>query len=222
MVGLASFVVWRYLQHKNIALQGRLMDESEVKGSIVEAKTVEPRLSDPLRPEGFEEKKGNLDREIQRLEAIGKENWTEYQLLSLNQMLVDVLKPSDLVSTTDSVIDDFDEYAGDSKYRYDRDYYAKWQERADEAKEKIGSRKGIDADDACEELRAVLKTMYEHVADFRSKWAKGSALIRDLWVVTAVAIAVVLTRFGIHLPNPVDYPRVHEWGTPWKADGWSG
>ena len=203
-VGLASFIAWRYLQHDVVARKGRLMDEGEVKGSIVDAKTVEPRMRDPLRPEGFEEKKGNLNDEIERLEAMGKENWTEYEVLSLYQMLVDFLKPSELVSTTDSVMDDLEEYAADSKYRYDRDYYAKWKERVDEAKEKIGASKDIAADDECEDLRAVLKTIYEHVADFRFKWAQGSALIRDLLIVNAAAIPVVLTLGLIPVIHPSD------------------
>lgn len=184
------------------------MDESVVKGSIVDAKTVEPRLRRPLRPEGFREKKENLDGEIQRLETIGKKNWTEYQVLSLNQMLVDFLRPSDLISTTDSVMDDLDEYAGDSKYRYDREYHQKWRERVDEAKEKIGDMGDINMDDEtdkkCEALRAVLRTMYEHVADFRYKWAVGSALIRDLLVVKSVAIPVVLALGLVPVIHPDD------------------
>ena len=204
VMGLASFVVWRYLQHDALAHQGRLMDEGEVKGSIVDAKTVEPRLRDPRRPEGFEEKKGNLDNEIERLEAIGKENWTEYEVLSLNQMLVDFLKPSDLVSTTDSVMDDLDDYASNSKYRYDHEYYTKWKERVDKAKKKIGNTTEIDTDDECEDLRAVLKTMYEHVADFNYNWAQGSALILDLLVVNAVAIPVLLTLGAVPVIHSSD------------------
>ena len=204
VVGLASFVAWRYFQHKDVAHQARLIDESEVKASIVEAKTVEPRLRDPLRPEGFKEKKENLDSEIGRLEKIGKENWTEYEILALNQMLVDFRKPSDLVSTTDSVMDDLDEYAGDSKYRYDREYYAKWKERVDDAKKEIGNATDVKTDDKCEKLRAVLKTLHEHVADFRYKWAEGSALIRDLLLVTAMAIPVFLTLGLVPVTHPSD------------------
>ena len=203
-VGLASFVAWRYLQHGHIAHQARLMDESEVKASIVEAKTVEPRLRDPVRPEEFEEKKENLASEINRLEMIGKENWTEYEVLSLYQMQVDFRRPSDLVSATDSVMDDLEEYAGDSKYRYDREYYAKWKERVDDAKEEIGNSEDLNTDDNCKKLRAVLKTLHEHVSDFRYKWAEGSALIRDLLLVTAVAIPVFLTLGLVPVIHPSD------------------
>ena len=212
VLGLASFAYWRYLQHENVARRSRLTDESEVKASIVEAKTVEPRLCDPRRPEKFEEKKKNLDDEIDRLEKIGKENWTEYEVLSLYQMLVDFRKPSDLVSATDSVMDDLDEYAGDSKYRYDREYYAKWKQRVDDAKEEIDNAKDVgtdeakdvERDDKCEKLRAVLKTLHEHVADFNYKWAEGSALIRDLLVVNAMAIPVFLTLGLVPEIHPSD------------------
>ncbi len=170
----------------------------------MEAKTVEPRLRDPCRPEEFEEKKQDLACEINRLEKIGKENWTEYEVLSLYQMQVDFRRPSDLVSTTDSVMDDLEEYAGDSKYRYDREYYAKWKERVDEAKEGIGNSEDLKTDDKCKKLRAVLKTLHEHVADFHYKWAEGSALIRDLLLVTAIAIPVFLTLGLVPVIHPSD------------------
>ena len=204
VMGLASFVAWRYFQHKDVAHQSRLKDESDVKASIVTAKTVEPRLCDPQRPERFKEKKGKLDDEIDRLEGIGKDEWTEYEVLSLEQMLVDFRKLSDLVSTTDSVMDDLDEYAGDSKYRYDREYYAKWKDRVEDAKKEIGNAKDIKADDKSEKLRAVLRTLYEHVADYDYKWSEGSALIRDLLVVTAMAIPVFLSLGLVPVIHPSD------------------
>ena len=204
VAGLGSFVAWRYFQHKDVAHQGRLEDKSDVEASIVEAKTVEPRMVRPLRPEGFKEKKKNLDNEIKRLEEIDRENWTEYQVLSLYQMLVDFLKPLDLVSTTDSVMDVLDEYAADSRYRYDREYYAKWKERVDDAKKELDNAKDVEKDEKSERLRAVLKTLYEHVADFNYKWAEGSALIRDLLVVNAIAIPVFLTLGLVPVIHPSD------------------
>ena len=204
VAGLGSFVAWRYLLREDVAHQGRLEDKSDVEASIVEAKTVEPRMVRPLRPEGFKEKKKNLDNEIKRLEEIGRENWTEYQILSLYQMLVDFLKPLDLVSTTDSVMDVLDEYAADSRYRYDREYYAKWKERVDDAKKEIDNAKDVEKDEKSERLRAVLKTLYEHVADFNYKWAEGSALIRDLLVVNAMAIPVFLTLGLVPVIHPSD------------------
>ena len=203
-VGIAGFTSLRYFQHKSSAHRSRLEDESEVRASIVEAKTVQPRLLDPLRPERFDEKKEDLDKEIQRLEALGPERWTEYELLSLYQMLVDFLKPSDLRSTTDSVMDVVEEYAGDSRFRYDRDYYAKWKKRVDDAVDAIGDAQGVDADNKCERLRAVLKTLYDHVADFNLKWAEGSALIRDLLFVNAAAIPAFLLLGLVPAIHPSD------------------
>ena len=212
VLGLASFAYWLYVRHEDFAHRSRLKDESDVRASIVEAKTVEPRLHEPRRPEEFEEKKKELDEEIDRLEMIGKEKWTEYQVLSLYQMLVDFLKPPDLVSTTDSVMDDLEDYAADSKYRYDREYYAKWQQRVDAAKKEIDEAKDagtddakdIERDDRCEELRAVLKTLHEHVANFHYNWAKGSALIRDLLIANAIAIPVFLTLGLVPVIHPSD------------------
>ena len=202
--GIGGFASLRYFQHSSAAHSTRLEDESVVNASIVEAKTVQPRLLEPLRPERFDQKKEDLDKEIQRLEALGPQGWTEYQLVSLYQMLVDFLNPSDLRSTTDSVMDVLEEYAGDSRFRYDRDYYAKWKKRVDDALEAIGDAQGVEADDKCERLRAVLKTLYDHVADFHAKWAEGSALTRDLLLVNAVAIPVFLLLGLVPAIHPSD------------------
>ena len=207
VVGLVSFAGSRYFQHADVAHRSRLEDKNEVEASIVEARTVELRLFEPRRPETFEEKKKQLNTEIKRLKKIGKENWTEYQILSLNQMLVDFRKPSDLICTADSVLDDLEEYAGDSRYLYNREYYAKWQKRVDEAKEEIGNEKDATSkqiDDKCEKLRAVLKTLYEHVTDFAYKWAKGSTLIQELLVVNAMAIPVFFTLGLVPVIHPSD------------------
>ena len=72
-------------------------------------------------------------------------------------------------------------------------YYAKWKERVDDAQKEISNAKDAETDDKCEKLRAVLKTLYEHLAGFNYRWAEGSALIRDLLVVNATAIPVFLT-----------------------------
>ena len=134
---------------------------------------MEPRLLEPIRPEEIGEKKKNLGKEIDRLRKIGAENWTEYAILSLYQMLVDFLKPLDLIATTNSVMDELEEYAADSKYRYDRDYYAKWKERVDTAVKEIdGATGNKKKDDESEQLRAVLKTLYEHLSDFNLKWVR--------------------------------------------------
>ena len=68
VLGLASFACWLYVRHEDFARRSRLKDESEVRASIVEAKTVEPRLHEPRRPEEFEEKRKQLDEEIDRLQ----------------------------------------------------------------------------------------------------------------------------------------------------------
>ena len=204
LTGLALVI---YCHHKARAYRDRLEDKSSVDASIVEARTVEPRLLDPIRPEKIEEKKKNLNDEVNRLQRIGPENWTEYEVLSLYQMLVDFLKPLDLIATTDSVMDELNEYAVDTKYRYDQEYYANWKERVDEATneiKKIGDVTGIEVDDKSERLRAVLKTLYEHRCDFNLKWTKGSALIRDLLFVNAVAIPIFLTIALVPVIHPSD------------------
>ncbi len=205
ILALTFFVLAIYIRHEVNVHHNRLEDKSMVEASIVEATTVEPRLLDPSRPENIEEKKANLSREIDRLQKMGDALWTEYAVLSLNQMLVDFSKPQDLIATTNSVMDDLDEYATDSKYQYDRENYAKWRQRVDDAVKKIDDSTGNDADDKSEQLRAVLKTLHEHLADYKLKWAQGSALVRDLLFVNAAAIPIFLT-IGLvpvlHQANP--------------------
>ena len=70
--------------------------------------------------------------------------------------------------------------------------------------EAIGDAQGVEADDKCERLRAVLKTLYDHVADFNAKWAEGSALTRDLLLVNAVAIPVFLLLGLVPAIHPSD------------------
>ena len=41
---------------------------------------------------------------MRSLVRLGATNWTEYAVLSLYQMLVDFLKPQDLIATTNSVM----------------------------------------------------------------------------------------------------------------------
>ena len=204
ILGLTGLTLVIYFHHKARVYRDRLEDKSSVEASIVEARTVEPRSLDPIRPDEMEEKKKNLGKEIDRLQELGAENWTEYAVLSLYQMLVDFLKPQDLIATTNSVMDELEEYAADSKYRYDREYYAKWKERVDTAVKETDGAADNDVDDKSEQLRAVLKTLYEHLSDFKLKWTEGSALIRDLLFVNAAAIPIFLTIGLVPVIHPSD------------------
>ena len=203
-MGLTGLALVIYFDHEARVYRDRLEDKSSVEASIVEARTVELRALDPIRPEEMEEKKKNLGKEIDRLQEIGAENWTEYAVLSLYQMLVDFLKPQDLIATTNSVMDELEEYAADSKYRYDREYYAKWKERVDTAVKEIDGATDNEVHDKSEQLRAVLKTLYEHLSDFKLKWTKGSALIRNLLIVNAAAIPIFLTMGLVPVIHPSD------------------
>ena len=204
ILGLTGFVLAIYFRHAASAYKNRLEDESVVKALIVDAKAAEPRLLDPSGPEKIEEKKNKVGKEIERLGKIGTEHCTEYEVLSLYQMLVDFLNPHDLIATTNSVMDELYEYATDSKYRYDHEYYAKWQQRVDEAVKEIDGARGQKVDVKSEQLRAVLKTLYEHLADFKKKWAEGSALVRDLLFVNAAAIPIFFILGLVPVIHPSD------------------
>ena len=103
-------VIHNVIYHKIKVHKARLEDRSEVKAIIIEARTVKPRLSTPQKPDDYDEKKKELDREIERLECLGSNEWTEYEILSLNKLLVDFLKEGELKARAMSSLEDLQEY----------------------------------------------------------------------------------------------------------------
>lgn len=190
---LTVLLIDRLIRHELNIHKARLVDRSEVDAIIVEAKTVEPRLKDPERPEDYEHKKQDLLEEVQRLEKLGPNGWTEYQILSLNQMLIDFLKLDDLKVLAASRLADLEEYALDSAYHYDIQHYYHWDGRINEAIERVKEEEEREKrDDDAENLRAQLRMLLEHVASYEINWADGSVHIRALMTYTVVAIPILL------------------------------
>ena len=135
---LAGLIIQRLVCHKISVYKDRLEDLSAIEAMIVEAETVEPRLLNRVkRPETFEQKKKDLDAEVTRLREMGSRGWTEYQVLSLDQMLVDFLKVDDLVAKARLNLAELEEYAEDSACRYDWEQYYRWSNKIEEAIERI-------------------------------------------------------------------------------------
>lgn len=199
---LVGVVLDRYLRHKILVHHSRLEDQSEIEALFVEVRTVESRLTGPERkPDDFDQKVQKLNDEVQRLEELGPKGWTEFQVLSLSQMLVDFLKLDDLKARARSSLAELEEYTEDSAYRYDIRHFFLWQENIDEAINKIDEFEGKPAeqDTAAERLRAELRTLLEHVASYHANWAEGSAVVRDL-VICGVAAVPILLVMGL-LPS---------------------
>ena len=145
---LFGLILDRYIRHKVNIHKARLEDRSEVWAAIVEARTVEPRLNDPEeRPEDYKTKQVNLLTEVDRLEALGHKGWTEYQVLSLDQMLVDFLKVGDLKARTQSSLADLEEYSGDDAVRYDYEQYKKRSDQIEAATKKIQNKEDEEGKD---------------------------------------------------------------------------
>ena len=191
---LTVALVDRYWRHKLHTHEARREDISEVDATIVEACTIEPRLTEPEeRPVQHERKVAQLNSEVKRRELIGNRAWTEYQVLSLNQMLVDFLKEDELKARARAALSELEEYATDTAYRYDLRQHAKWEGSVEEAVEKIGDEPDrLKRDENAEALRAELRTLLEHVASYKKDWAEGSAMIRALTEYGAVSIPVLL------------------------------
>ncbi len=133
-VVITALLIRCVIKHRFSVQKARLEDRSVVDAMIVEAETVEPRLTDPeKKPENFDKKKEDLEEEASRLRDISSRGWTEYQVLSLNQMLVDFLKVDDLIASTQLSLTELKDYAEDSARRYDWEQCYQWDEKIDEA-----------------------------------------------------------------------------------------
>lgn len=211
-VGISALIIDRLIRHKRLVHEARVEDRSEVEAFIQEVKHVEPRLQSPERPAEFEKRRKNLDDEVDRLEKqLGPRAWTEYQVLPLDQMLVDFLKVDDLIARAKSLLAELDDYARDSAYRYDLELYISWQNRIDNAIKKIeqseeqgresskeqpkslnGQNMELVKDDASESLRAELRSLQEHVVSYQKSWAEGSTVVRSVIICGIVALGLAL------------------------------
>lgn len=201
---VAVIVIHYCVWNKIIVHKARLEDRSEVESTIVEALTVEPRLKQSKEnSEEYDRKKKELMKEVNRIRELGENGWTEYQVLSLNQLLIDFLKPDELKARAQSSLEDLQEYTDD---RYDLGHYTEWKDRIYDAIEKIDETNGgaVERDDVAEILRGKLRTLLEHVADYERYWAQGSAIIRNVVICGVMLIPLLVTMGLLPLLHPSD------------------
>ena len=203
---LVGLFLDRYLRHKMREHRSRLTDPSEVYLLFCEVDTVEPRLTDPVKPDDNYDKKVQLLKdEVNRLKNLGPEGWTEYQVLCLDQMLVDFFKVDDLQAQAQIVLAELGDYAEDSAYRYDKESFQTWKSKIDEAISKINKNEKAtpsERDDAAEELRANQRALLEHLASYEKNWAEGSTLVRGLMIWVAAAIPILLVMGLVPFLHP--------------------
>ena len=188
----------------------RLEDCSVVESTIVEARTATQRLKKPERPEDYADRYKELQDEADRLKSLGKDSWTEYQVLSLNQMLVDFLDIDDLKERALSGLTDLEEYAIDPYNPLEIKTYDRWEWRVNRKIVEIEKTRAVSSgenadlaeDDAAEPLRAALRMLLEHVAGYEKYWGEGSAYLRILITCAAVAIPVFILMGLVPLWHP--------------------
>ena len=215
---VCGLVIDRWLRHDLIVHRARLEDISEVEALFVEASTVQRTLHGPMSDqEYFDSKKNNLLEEVRRLkEDVGKRGWTEYQVLSLTQMLVDFLEVDELIERAELGLAELKEYAEDSSYRYEWEQFCDWDNKIRETIEKIEDPK-VDQeqrDSYVAKLRASLKTLLEHVDEYYAYWAEGSAIIRGIITCGVMAIPIIVAMGLLPLLHPAGDKvfRIFNWG----------
>ena len=216
------FIVDRTIRHKITVHKARLVDQSLVDAIMVGVQTVEPRLTKPYkRPDPYDVKEKELNDEVKRLKDLGNRGWTEYQVLSLNQLLVDFYTVDDLIANTRLSLEELEEYAEDSTIRYDREKHYDMKKHIDVAIERIeemdksGNTDEEKRDDAAELLRAELRTLLERVADHIQNWTMGSKLVGALRECGAFSVAVLLPMGLLpilHSGSEVKYLSIFNWG----------
>ena len=225
---LIGLVTERWLLHDRRVHETRTADQSEIKALIQEAINVQPRLriqsengQQEERPKDFEKLKEQVDEEVQRLtQELGPDAWTDYQILPLDQLLIDFLPIEDLKARARSSLVDLEEYAIGEAFSYDTRLYHEWAQRIDEDIKAIDEFKGgeLKLDGIADKLRADLRSLLDHVANYESNWARGKMIVNSIRLcgVAAVFVFMVMGLLGVIYPfsDTAGVPRlgILHWG----------
>ena len=181
---------------KRLVHTGRLEDISEVDAFFVEARIVEPRLADDVEQERFEKKQADLNAEVDRLKNMTYFGWTEYQTLSLKQLLADFLKPDELIARVQSSLEDLEDFANDEKFKgYDMKQYRKWESRIELAVERINGSEDQgekSRDENANLLRADYHALLEHIAVYSREWAIGYSMLTCLSMFCVISLPTLV------------------------------
>ena len=129
---LIGLVTDRLLLHKKLVHKARTEDRSEIEALIQEANNVQQNENNNqnVTPNDYD----ILQHEIRRLtEILGPEAWTDYQTLTINQLLVKFLSIEDLKARALSNLVELEEYAEGDTFSYNARLYQKWEERIHKA-----------------------------------------------------------------------------------------
>ena len=213
LAGFLSGLVTDFLIRHSIRVhEARKADRSEIETLIQEANNVQRRLSDPERPVDYEVRRKIVDDEVRRLtHDVGPKGWTEFQVLPLDRLRIDFLAIEDLKALALSSLEDLKEYAEGEAFSYAVSLYYTWDEKIrssisaiDELDDEETSE--ADKDDKAEALRANLRSLLYHVADYEFNWARGSTIVSGIRICGATAV-VAFALMGIlpllcSIPHP--------------------
>ena len=202
LLGLVSYYI---LRHEIRIHNRRKEDQSEIRALIQEALTADPG--------DMGEKHKQMREEVRRLtERIGPKSWTEFQVLPLDRMLIAFLPFEDLIARARSSLDELKEYAEGDAFSYNVRLYYRWEDtilslikelETDEPNGNGDKRKGLE-----EKLRANLRSLREHVADYQSNWATGSTIVSAISICGSFSVAISAIAGILPLLYPSQNPVV--------------
>ena len=204
LAGFLSGLVTDFLiRHSMRVHEARKADRSEIEALIQEASNVQRRLTDPERPIDYEDRRKIIDDEVHRLtHEVGPKGWTEFQVLPLDRLRIDFLAIEDLKALALSSLEDLKEYAEGEAFSYAVSLFYSWDEKirsaisAIDELEKADGKTDLDKDDEAEALRANLRSLLYHVADYEFNWSRGSTIVSGIRICGATAV-VIFTLMGI-------------------------
>ena len=194
--GLVSEFV---IRHRQLVHKSRKEDLSVVEALIQEAKNIDSKPTEPEMSPSFVQRKEQIKTEVSRLEKLGPEGWTEFQILTLNRLLIDFLPIEDLKARARSSLEELKEYADGDAFSYDVSLYYSWEEKITsniDDLERNNEKKEDEKNNKVEALRANLRSLREHVADYEYNWAEGSTIVSSIRICGSVGV-VVFTLMGI-------------------------
>ena len=200
LAGFLSGLVSEFvIRHREFVHKARKEDLSVVEALIQEAKNIDPTLTQPEIPNRLVERSKQIKSEVSRLERLGPEEWTEFQILTLNRLLIDFLPIEDLKARARSSLDELKEYAEGDAFSYDVRLYYSWEEKITSSIDELerdNENKGDEENKTVEALRANLRSLREHVADYELNWAEGSTIVSSIRICGSAGV-VVFTLMGI-------------------------
>ena len=209
LVFLLSIHAIRLLSHKWLVFLSRVEDESYINQLLVTARSIEPTVGTkdkPIRPTDYEEKVNTINQEADRIENLEMTQIVEWELLPLQNLLLQFMNVHVLISQARLKLDDLEDYASDTAYSIDREQFESLRHSVlnaiDKATDSITTSKSRTSDseqqrsafidDAATELRASIQATQEYIIDYRWNWANGNVTLAGLKLACIVSIPLLI------------------------------